>query len=108
MENRLIFDALSPISVPIAYQEYRGSESTYIRFFYLPKVGFNADNDSQYSTNHIQIDVFTPYDPTSLASDVKEYMKLAGFKKNFEHENYETDTKLFHYILRFWIIKEEI
>lgn len=105
--NKLIIDTLSPIGVPIAYQEYKKSESPYIRFFYLPNVDFSADDDEKYVTYYPQIDIFTKGNPKPIAEQVKSLMKQAGFKKNFEHETYEEDTGLFHYIFRFWITKEE-
>ncbi|HLR91836.1 MAG TPA: hypothetical protein VK048_02150 [Atopostipes sp.] len=103
----LIRDLLKQTSKPVAYQEYTGSESEYIRFFYLPQVDFQADDGEVYSTHYIQVDLFTPYDPRGVANQIKQIMKQAGFKKSFEHETFEEDTKLFHCVLRFWITKEE-
>lgn len=105
--NKYILDTLSPVNVPVEYQEYTGSETTYVRFFYLPNVDFSADDDEKYITYYPQVDIFTKGNPKNLAKQVKTLMKQAGFKKNFEHEVYEDDTELFHYILRFWITKEE-
>lgn len=103
----LIYELLQNTGKPIAYQEYTGSESEYIRFFYLPQSDVSADDDEVYNTIFVQVDVFTPYDPRNIAGLVKQLMKQAGFKKNFEHEVYEEDTKLFHYVLRFYITKED-
>lgn len=103
----LIWQLLQQTNKPIAYQKYTGSESEYIRFFYLPQSDVSADDDEVYNTIFVQVDVFTPYDPRAIAGQVKSLMKQAGFKKNFEHELFEEDNNLFHYILRFWITKEE-
>ncbi|WP_017470619.1 hypothetical protein [Amphibacillus jilinensis] len=104
--NRLILDTLEPINLPVIYQEERQGESEYIRFFYLPQVDFHADDGEQYNTVYAQIDIFTPGNPNNYAKQAKQLMKEAGFKKNFEHEMYEEDTGLFHYILRFYKIEE--
>lgn len=104
--NELINNALNSIGIPVEYQDYTGSEQEYIRFFYLPPNDFQADDNELYQTIYIQVDIFTPYNPGDYANQVKKLLKQAGFKKNFEHEVYETDTKLYHYILRFYIIKE--
>lgn len=103
-----ILSLLKETNKPIAYQEYKGSEPEYIRFFYLPQNDFQAEDDEVYNTVFVQVDIFTPYDPNPVAKQVKQLMKQAGFKKNFEHELYEKDTKLFHYVLRFWKIEEEL
>ncbi|WP_017797567.1 hypothetical protein [Oceanobacillus kimchii] len=105
--NQLIMDTLGPIGIPVEYQNYTGSEKEYIRFFYLPQVDFQSDDEEIYSTVYVQVDLFTPWDPNSKAKQIKQRMKQAGFKKNFENELFEEDTNLFHYVLRFYIIKEE-
>ncbi|SFL38855.1 hypothetical protein SAMN04487943_101301 [Gracilibacillus orientalis] len=105
--NKLIIDTLESTGIPVAYEKYRGSESEYIRFFYLPQVDFQADDDETYETVYIQVDIFTPGNPKNYAKQVKQLLKEVGFKKNFEHETYEEDTKLFHYVLRFYTIEEE-
>lgn len=105
--TNLILDLLQGTNKPVSYQDYTGSESEYIRFFYLPQVDTSADDSEVYITHYVQVDYFTPWDPRSGAEQIKDLMKQAGFKKNFEHEMFEEDTKLFHYALRFWITKEE-
>lgn len=107
MENQFIMDTLAPTNIPIEYQDYTGSGSQYIRFFYLPQVDFQADDDERYNVIYVQVDYFTIGNPNPIAKQIKKLMKQAGFKKNHEHEDYETDTKLFHYILRFYYIEEE-
>lgn len=106
--NKLIRTTLEQTGKPVAYQKYTGSEAEYIRFFYLPQTDFQADDDETLTTHFVQVDYFTPYNTIQTKNDIKKYMKQAGFKKNFEHEVFEEDTKLFHVILRFWKIKEDI
>jgi len=103
--NRLIRTTLEQTGKPVAYQNYTGNEAEYICFFYLPQDDFSSDDDESYTTHYVQVDYFTPYNTAQTTNDIKEFMKQAGFKKNFEHEVYEEDTKLFHVILRFWIIR---
>ena len=105
--NKLIIDTLSTIGLPVAYQHYTDDKPSFIRFSYLPQDDDSADDDEFRTTHYVQVDYFTPGNTQSVRKQIKELMKKAGFKKNFEHEVYETDTKLFHVILRFYIIKEE-
>lgn len=102
-----VFGALNPLDVDVAFEEYTGQADTYIRFFFLPQVQFDSDDDEQYTVHYVQVDFFTKWDYTKLTKDIKEAMKTAGFKKNFEDQRYETDTELFHKILRFWKTEEE-
>ena len=105
--NKRIFDALESVGVDVAFEDYEGSDDTYIRFFFLPQVQFDSDDGEQYIIHYIQIDLFTKWDYTQLTKDIKQAMKQAGFKRNFEDQRYETDTKLYHKIIRFYIIEEE-
>lgn len=105
--NKKIFDALRPLDIDVAFEDYNGSNDTYIRFFFLPPVPFGADDDERYVTHYVQLDLFTKWDYIQLTKDIKNAMKLAGFKRNFEDQTYEKDTQLFHKILRFYIIEEE-
>lgn len=105
--NEKIFDVLSGLGIDIAFEDYEGDDDTYIRFFHLPQVDFQAEDGETYATHYVQIDLFTKWDYTHLSKQIIELMIQARFKKNFEDQTYETDTKLFHKILRFYIIKEE-
>lgn len=107
MINKKIFDALNSLNIDVAFEDYEGSEDTYIRFFFLPSVQFDSDDDEQYITHYVQVDLFTKWDYLQLTKDIKTAMKQANFKRNFEDQRYEKDTKLFHKILRFYIIEEE-
>lgn len=105
--NKYILQTLEDVGAPVAFETYTGDEPTYIRFFYLPQGQFNVDDDEDHTTHYVQVDIFTPYNYKVLAKETEKIMKQAGFKKSFEHGQYEEDTKLFHKILRFWIIREE-
>lgn len=105
--NKLIFDALNPLGIDVAFEDYEGEADTYIRFFYLPQVQFDSDDDERYTVHYVQVDLFTKWDYAQLTKEIKQAMKNYGFKKNHENQMYEKDTKLFHKILRFYITKEE-
>ena len=105
--NRLILDTLGEVGVPVAYRTYAGSEPTYIRFFeYDQGAGLESDDDEQYTAHHIQLDVFSPGNYLDLVKQVKRLMKQAKFKKYFETELFEEDTKLYHKVLRFYFISK--
>lgn len=104
--NRLILDTLKDIGAPVAFEEYTGKEPTYVRFFYLPQIQFSSDDDERYTTHFVQVDIFSPGNLINLSNNVKRKMKQAGFRKNYEVDKYEEDTKLYHKLLRFWITKE--
>lgn len=111
--NKYILDTLKDIDAPVAFEQYIGEEPQYVRFFYLPQGQFDSDDDEQYTVHYVQVDIFSPGilpgKPSlkELTSEVKERMKQAGFKKNYENDRFEDDTKLYHKVLRFYIIKEE-
>lgn len=105
--NKKIFDALKPVGIDVEFEDYTGSDDTYIRFFFLPPVPFQSDDNEQYITNYVQIDLFTKWDYTQPTKDIKQAMKLHGFKKNFEDQTYEKDTELYHKILRYYFITKE-
>src|SRR5690625_4173902 len=105
--NKYILQSLSDVGAHVEFEEYTGDEHTYIRFFYLPQSQFSADDDEKYTTHFVQVDIFSPDNLISLTKNVKEKMKQAGFRKNYENDKYETDTELFHKVLRFYIIRED-
>lgn len=105
--NSYILKTLDNVGAPVEFEEYTGEEPTYIRFFYLPQSQFSAEDDERYTTHYVQVDVFSPGNLIDISKNVKGKMKRAGFRKNYEADKYETDTKLFHKVLRFYIIREE-
>src|SRR5690625_7939480 len=93
--NRLILDTLKDIGAPVAFEEYTGKEPTYVRFFYLPQIQFSSDDKEKYTTHYVQVDIFSPVNLTQLSNNVKDKMSQAGFRKNYEVDKYEKDTKLY-------------
>ena len=109
--SSLILLTLANVGAPVAYYHYTGDESTYVRFFPMPQTHFSADDDETYTTHYIQVDIFSPGYYLNLVKETKKLLKQAGFRKNFEDELYEKDTKLYHKVLRFYYItksEEEI
>jgi len=105
--NQLILNTLNDVGSPVDYMSYSGSERTYITFFeYDQGAGLEADDKEQSTAHYIQIDIYSPGNFLSIVKNVKRKMKQAGFKKNFETEMYENDTKLYHKVLRFYFISE--
>ena len=105
--NQLILETLKDVGASSNYMNYTGSESTYVTFFeYDQGAGLEADDEEQNTVHYVQIDIYSRGNFLSIVKNVKRKMKQAGFKKNFETEMYEDDTKLFHKVLRFYFISE--
>lgn len=106
--NSLILTTLANVGAPVAFLNYTGTASTYIRFFeYDNGAGVEADDEEQHVVHWIQIDIFSPGNYMSIVKFIKESMKQAGFKKTHgETELYEEDTKLFHKVLRFYYVSK--
>lgn len=107
--NKLIIDTLSPIGVPVTFQNYAGKETTYITFFTYLEQGEEFADDEEIVTGHyIQVDVWSKGNYMEVVNEVKERMKQAGFRRRSEYELYEKDTKIFHKVLRFVYEEEEV
>lgn len=106
--NKLIIDTLETLRVPVSFQKYNGSESTYITFFCYNDRGELYADDEELSTGYyIQLDIFSRGSYTELKKQVEKLMKEAGFiRKAAGPELYENDTKLYHRPLRFFFCKE--
>lgn len=105
--NKLIIDTLKPVGVPVAFQTYSGTATTYITFFeYSQQSALNADDEEQKTVHRIQVDVWSKGDYTSIVDEVKQRMKEAGFRRTTETDLYEPDTKIYHKVLRFSYVEE--
>lgn len=80
----------------------------YIEYEILDENGsLYAENKELETTYRLQIDIFTKGSYEAIRDKVKEILKeYKEFSKEFGGSNYEKDTKLFHYILRYYIDKE--
>jgi hypothetical protein len=100
--NKLIIDTLKPVGVPVAFQTYSGTATTYITFFeYNQFSALNADDEERQTAHFIQVDIWSKGDYTSIVDQVKQRMKEAGFIRTTETELYEPETKIYHKVLRF-------
>lgn len=100
--NSIIISTLAPTNVPVAFRVYRGTATTYIRFFEIVDVPKqHAENKLQNTQKSIQIDVFSKGNYAALISQVKELMEAAGFLWSNSREFYEEDTGYFHYVLTY-------
>lgn len=105
--NKLVLEALKDIGIPVRFQTYTGKEESYITFFtYLDRPELHSDDREFITGNFIQIDVWSKRDYTDLVDKVHQKMIEAGFIKLNFYDLYETDTKTYHKVMRFF--KEEI
>lgn len=101
--NKLIMDTLKPTGVPVAFQVYTGTESTYITFFEYNQMGSLFVEDKEEKTRHsFQVDVWSKGNYKTLVNQVRKLMTDAGFSRNSEVEFYEDDLKVFHKVFRFY------
>lgn len=99
--NKLIIDTLKSLGVPVSFQVYSGTATTYITFFnYSENVESYADNKETSISNYIQVNVFSKGDYTDLVNSVLEALKQAEFRRTYVTEMYESDTKFYHKVIR--------
>lgn len=102
MIHSLIKDTLSPLNVPVSAHIYHGKKDTYITFKEFNQRPIEFADNQEIGTRHlIQIDIWSKGDFTDLATQAKELMKNAGFKRTYEAEFFERDTKIYHKVIRF-------
>ena len=105
--NKLIIDTLKVLGVPVTFQTYSGTATTYITFFnYLENIESYADNKETSKGNYIQIDIWSKGDYTTLVDSVLEALKQAEFQRTYVTELYENDTKLYHKVIRVFKFEE--
>ena len=61
----------------------------------------HSENNEDYTTYSVQIDIFSNGDYTTLENTVKKVMLNAGFNRDMAADLYEKDTGLFHKAMRF-------
>lgn len=99
--NKLIIDTLKPFA-PTSFQTYSGTIFPHITFFELYQgAELNADDEEEMTAYSIQVDIWAHDDYTNLVKQVKASLKILGFRRAFETEFYENDTKIYHKVLRF-------
>lgn len=107
--NKEIILALANIGVPVEFQSYGGAETTYITFFNMLENGESYADDKETSLGYyIQVDVWSKGNYSTLVDRTKEALKTAGFSISNARDLYETDTKIFHKVIRIFKLKEEL
>lgn len=100
--NKLIVDALTPLSVPVEFMRYDNDSDTYIVFLeYNQTPWLQADNEEMLTKHFFQVDIFSIDNYSVLVKKVKKAMKEAGFGRMFESETYDDNMQKYRKILRF-------
>lgn len=101
--NSLIINTLAPTGVPVEFQNYGGSQTTYITFFEYNQQGDLHGDDEELNTRYsLQVDIWSQGNYIPLVKQVKTLLKGIGFIRNSETEFYEKDTQIYHKVLRFY------
>ncbi|CAM3743873.1 DUF3168 domain-containing protein [Cohnella lubricantis] len=79
-----------------------GTAEPYITFFEVTNFeATNADDEEVESEIHMQVDIWTKGNTGPAALAAAEAMKGLGFIRTAAVDQYESDTKTYHKILRF-------
>lgn len=107
--NKLILDTLRHIDIPIAFQKYRGKQTTYCTFFtYLEQGEVYADDNEIITGQYVQVDIYSKGNYVPYVTQIKELLTSNGFRRTYETELYEDDTNYFHKVLRFSYAKNRM
>ena len=99
--NKLIIDTLKPLNIPVSFQTYSGTAPIYITFFeYLAQGESYCDDEEKVEGHYLQIDVWSKGNYNSIVKQTKELLRNAGFRRTFETELFEEDTKIYHKVIR--------
>lgn len=103
--KKKVKDTLISLGVPVEFQTYSGSETTYITFFCYNEQGEEWAEDEEYATGYyIQVDIWSSGDYTTLEGQVKDAMIDAGFSRTSAQDFYEDESRIFHKAMRFVIV----
>ena len=105
--NSTIITALQTLGVPVSFQSYKGTSTTYVTFFEYLQQGESFSEDQEEITGHyLQVDVWSKGNYESIVDQAKVLLKVAGFKRTNEIDLYETDTQTYHKGMRFFYAEE--
>lgn len=108
MINKLILDTLKPLGVPVGFQKYSGTESTYITFHeYLQTAEEFEEDEEAFTAHYVQVDIWAKVDYAALAGNIKTLLIATGFKRLDEADFYEPDTGLYHKGLKFYYLESK-
>jgi len=107
--NKLIVDTLKPLNVPIAFQKYSGTASTYITFFIYNEQGEAWADDAEIQTGYyVQVDVWSKSDYTTVVNDVITAMQNEGFIRTYASDLYESAANIYHKAIRFNYMRGDV
>lgn len=97
MINNLIVNALNPLGIPISYQKYSGTATTYITFFYYLIQTEDFSEDEEETTGYyVQLNLYYKNDIGDLKEQIINNLKNNGFKKkDIRDFPYDADTGLY-------------
>lgn len=108
MINKLVIETLNPLGIPVVFQKYSCTESTYITFHEYLQTGEEFEEDKEAFTGHyVQVDVWSKADYTALAGNIKTLLAAEGFKRLDEADLYEADTGIYHKGIRFYYLESK-
>jgi hypothetical protein len=100
--NKEIIEALNDIEIPVSFQTSKNGKYPYITFFtYLDRGTLHSDDKETITGYFIQIDIWSKSDYTQIAKVVHQGMLTANFIKQRYYDLYESDTKVYHKVMRF-------
>lgn len=110
--NSLILSTLNGIQatvsgrtfpVPVSFMVYTGTEPIYINFMQYNEQGVLFADDTELKARHsVQISIYSKGNASSVIDEVQERMTAAGFRRNNVYDIYESDTKTFHKVIRYF------
>lgn len=100
----LVTTTLRATNIPVAFQFYKGTASTYITFFVNEERGaMFADNEEINTRYEVKVNIWGKTTNIALQNQVKELMKLAGFTRITGLDLYESSTGFYQKQFRFLI-----
>lgn len=106
--KELIENTLKPLKIPVCFQVYNGTATTYITYFRYNEQGEAwAENKEKATGFYIQVDRWSKKDCSEIDEQIVSLMELAGFTRTTAQDLYEQDTKTFHKAMRFCYIQKQ-
>ena len=100
--SKEVINTLENIGVPVSFQTSKTDKFPYFTFFtYLDRGTLHGDDKEVVTGYFVQVDVWSKTDYTNLVASVHQAMIEGGFIKQSYYDLYETDTKVYHKVMRF-------
>ena len=107
--DSILLSALSPLSIKSFYGWYDSNiNETHVTFIQLNDTDTDyADDEAESVEYYVQVDIWSKDNMESLKKTIKTAMKtIDNCTYNQGIDFYETDIKLYHKALRFYIVEE--